>query len=121
MSNHGVNPLLRLARATRYSVSGIQAALRYEQAFRQELLVLAIAVPLGLRFGHGALGRIVLIGSWWLVLIVELINSSIEAAVDRGGSGRDDLAGRSKDLGSAAVFCTLLLALMAWVLILAGH
>jgi diacylglycerol kinase (ATP) len=121
MSNRGVNPWLHLVRAARYSLLGLRAAWRHEEAFRQEILVLVAVIPLGWWLGQTGLERLILIGSWWLVLVVELLNSAIEAAVDHAGSERNALAGRAKDLGSAAVFCTLLLAVSAWVLILGGH
>ena len=107
-----------LIKATGYSLAGLRAAVRYEEAFRQELVVLAVAVPVALWLGNTGVERALLIGSCLLVLVVELVNSAIEAAVDRVGSERHELAGRAKDLGSAAVFCAIVLAVVIWVLVL---
>ena len=112
------NPLRRLPNATRYSLAGLRAALRHEEAFRLELLVLVV-VPAAFWLGRSSVERALLIGSWCLVLVVELINSAVEALADRAGLERDELAGRAKDLGSAAVFCSIVVAMAVWVLILA--
>jgi diacylglycerol kinase (ATP) len=113
------NPLRRLPNATRYSLAGLRAALRHEEAFRLELLVLVLVVPAAFWLGRSSVERALLIGSWCLVLVVELINSAVEALADRAGLERDELAGRAKDLGSAAVFCSIVVAMAVWVLILA--
>jgi diacylglycerol kinase (ATP) len=113
--NRGV---MRAWRALGYSLAGLRAAWRYESAFRQELLVALIVIPLGLWLGQGGVEKALLAGSWVLVLIVELLNSAIEAVVDRIGAERHKLAGRAKDLGSAAVLFTILLAILIWGLIL---
>jgi len=110
--------LSRLLWATRYSIAGLKMAWRYEQAFRQEVAVLVVAAPLGLWLGHNGIERALLIGSWVLVLIVELLNTAVESAIDRIGMERHELAGRAKDLGSAGVFCAIALAAVVWVLIL---
>ncbi|MCH8055069.1 MAG: diacylglycerol kinase [Deltaproteobacteria bacterium] len=110
--------LQRLVKATRYSLKGLQAAFRREQAFRQEVLVLVFVIPAGLWLGKNGVERVLLIGSWLLVMVVELINSAIEAVVDRVGLERNELAGRAKDLGSAAVFCAIVLAIALWVVVL---
>ena len=112
--------LRHLLNATRYSLAGLRAAVRHEEAFRQELLALVIAVPVALWLGNTGIERALLIGSCLLVIVVELVNSAIEAAVDRVGSERHELSGRAKDLGSAAVFCAIVLALVVWILVLAG-
>ncbi len=83
----------------------MRAAFRHEAAFRQELLLAILLVPLGLWLGDGGVERALLVGSWILVMIVELLNSAIEATVDRFGPEHHELSGRAKDIGSAAVFC----------------
>lgn len=110
----------RLLSATRYSIAGLKMAWRYEQAFRQELAVFVVVVPVGLWVGKNGIERALLIGSWMLVLIVELLNTAVEAAIDRIGPERHELAGRAKDLGSAGVFCSIALAAIVWLFILFG-
>lgn len=107
----------RVWRATRYSAQGLRAAFAGEEAFRQELLIVAVMTPLGLWLGRSAVERALLVGTLLLTLIVELLNSAVEAAVDRIGLDRHELSGRAKDLGSAAVFVALLLTGMVWLLI----
>ncbi|TMA11417.1 MAG: diacylglycerol kinase [Deltaproteobacteria bacterium] len=114
-----MNPLERLAKATAFSWAGLCAAFRHQQAFRQEVAILIFAIPAGLWLGRDAVERALLVSSWLLVMVVELINSAIEAVVDRIGSERHELAGRAKDLGSAAVFCAIALAITVWVIVLA--
>ena len=97
----------RIYRAMLCSVLGFKAACKYEAAFRQELLLLVIMVPAGLWLGNSGVDRALLVSSLFLVLIVELLNSAVEAVVDRIGPERHELAGRAKDLGSAAVFLAL--------------
>ena len=109
--------LKRLVSATIFSIAGLRAALRTETAFRQECAVTLILTPLGFWLGQTAVERVLLVGSCLLVLIIELLNSSIEASVDRVGTDYDPLAGRAKDLGSAAVFVSLILTLLVWGLI----
>lgn len=109
----------RLFRATRYSLAGLRAAWG-QQAFRLEIAVLVVVVPAGLWFGKSGVERALLIGSWALVIVVELLNSAVEAAVDRIGLERHELAGKAKDLGSASVLCAILLAIATWTLVLAG-
>ncbi len=108
----------RLVNATGYSWAGLKAAWRNEEAFRQEALLCAALVPLALWLGEGAVEQALLIGSLLLVVIVELLNSGIEAVVDRIGQERHELSGRAKDIGSAAVFAALLNAAIIWLLIL---
>ena len=95
-------------------------AWRHEQAFRQEAAVLIVLAPAALWLGRSGVERALLLGSWLLVIIVELINTAIESAIDRIGPERHELAGRAKDLGSAGVFCAIALAVVVWVLILFG-
>jgi diacylglycerol kinase (ATP) len=108
----------RIVSATRFSLAGLRAAYRHEQAFRLELLVLVFVVPLGLWLGETGVQRALLIGSWCLVPIVELLNSAMEVLVDRLWPERNELAGRAKDMGSAAVFCAIVLACLVWLLVL---
>ena len=108
----------RLVNATGYSWAGLRAAWRNEDAFRQEALLCAALVPVALWLGDSAVERALLIGSLLLVVIVELLNSGIEAVVDRIGQERHELSGRAKDIGSAAVFVALLNAAAVWLLIL---
>lgn len=107
----------RLWNALRYSIRGLVQAVRVESAFRQELIGAAILVPLALALALPALETVALIGSVMLVLIVELVNSSIEAAIDRISLDHHRLSGRAKDLGSAAVFLALLWCVLTWVLV----
>jgi diacylglycerol kinase (ATP) len=111
----------RITRAFVYSLKGLRAAYRKESAFRQELILSAVLVPLGWWLGRSGVERSLLIGSVLLVLIVELLNSAVEATVDRGGKDWDKLAGRAKDMGSAAVLIALLLMLLVWAAILADR
>ena len=97
------------------------AAYRHEQAFRLELLVLVFVVPAGLWLGETGVARALLIGSWCLVLVVELLNSAMEVLVDRIWPERNERAGRAKDMGSAAVFCAIVLACVVWLLILTSQ
>lgn len=115
----GKTGLQRLINATGYSLSGFAAAARHEDAFRQELMLAAILVPLGLWLGESAVERAVLVGSVLLVLIVELLNSAVEATVDRVSLDDHSLAKRAKDIGSAAVMLALVNVAVVWLLILA--
>lgn len=108
----------RIVRAGSYSVSGLRAAIRKEAAFRQEVLLAAVLIPLGAWLGQYGIERLLLIGSVVLVLIVELLNSAVEATVDRISKKHHKLSGRAKDMGSAAVYLSLLLAILTWVLVL---
>lgn len=109
--------LARIMWASCYSYQGIAAAFRHEAAFRQELTAMIILLPFAFWLGETAVQRIVLIAPCILVIIVELINSAIEAVVDRIGSEMHELSGRAKDMGSAAVLLSLLLVILSWGLI----
>ncbi|WP_355661100.1 diacylglycerol kinase [Halomonas salifodinae] len=106
-----------LIHSTHYSLKGLKAAYRNEAAFRQELGLCLLLLPLAIWLGRGPLEWILLVGSCLLVLIVELLNSAIESVVDRIGPERHELSGRAKDIGSAAVMLALLLAGLTWALI----
>lgn len=108
----------RVVRALGYSLKGLRAAYKKESAFRQELILAVVLVPCGLWLGRNGVERVLLIGSVLLVLIVELLNSSVEATVDRIGAKPHKLSGRAKDMGSAAVLIALLQLAVTWGLIL---
>jgi len=107
----------RLWRATGYSLAGLAAAFRNEQAFRQECYLLLVLLPLAWWRGEGAVEKLLLIGSWLLVMIAELLNSAVEAVVDRVGAERHELSGRAKDIASAAVMVALFFATLTWLLL----
>ena len=111
----------RIWRACGYSWKGLKSAWVEERAFREELALAVVLIPVALYFGRSGLERAALIAPIILVLIVELLNSALEAIVDRGGLARDRLAAMAKDMGSAAVMLSLLLLLSVWVLILLGR
>lgn len=108
----------RILRAFGYSLAGLRSAYMKESAFRQELILAIVLVPLGVWLGRNGVERTLLIGSVLIVLIVELLNSAVEATVDRGGKDWDKLAARAKDMGSAAVLIALLLLFSTWGFIL---
>lgn len=109
--------LRRIWNALTYSRQGLQAAIEHEAAFRQELVLVAILAPVAIWLPFSGLERVVLIGSLLLMLVVELINSAIEAVADRVSLDAHPLAGRAKDLGSAAVLLTILMVLVTWLTI----
>ncbi|AKF36479.1 diacylglycerol kinase [Yersinia enterocolitica] len=113
--------LTRIYKAAGYSVKGLTAAWKNEAAFRQEAVAAILAIILAFWLDVDATARILLIASVVLVIIVEVINSAIEAVVDRIGSELHELSGRAKDMGSAAVFLAILLALFIWVTVLWQH
>ena len=117
----GKRGLRRLMNATRYSIDGFAAAWRHEAAFRQELLLAAGMAPVAIVLPLAAVEKVLLIGSLLLVLLVELLNTAIEVAVDRDSVRIDPLGKRAKDYGSAAVTIVLLIAGMTWVTILGSH
>ena len=110
----GATGFRRVINATGYSCQGLKAAFQHEAAIRQELALLVIAAGVLCLLGLPILERLLMFSSVVLVLIVELINSAIEAVVDRVGAERHELSGRAKDIGSAAVMVSLLLAGLIW-------
>jgi len=110
--------ITRIVKAMRVSWQGLTGAFREEAAFRQELALAVVVIPLGLWLGHDGVERALLIAPMFLVLVVELINSAIEATIDRIGIERHTLSGLAKDIGSAAVLMSLLLLTVVWLLIL---
>ena len=125
-SPHGESPfkgktgLARIWNALHYSIAGLRAAFQHEDAFRQECVLAAILIPAAFFVPTDGTGKALLIGSTLLVLMVELLNSAIEATVDRVSLGRHQLAKRAKDIGSAAVLIALLNMALVWALVLFG-
>ena len=116
----GKTGLRRVVNALHYSLSGLRAAYTCEDAFRQEALLALMLIPLALYLPVGGLGRALMIASVLLVLIIELINSAVEATVDRISLENHRLAKRAKDIGSAAVLIALVNVLVVWVCVLWG-
>jgi diacylglycerol kinase (ATP) len=107
----------RVINATFFSLAGLRAAWRHEAAFRQECVLCMVLIPMALWLGQNAVERSLLIATCLIVLIVELLNSAVEAVVDRIGTDHHNLSGRAKDQGSAAVFVSLALTVLVWGLI----
>jgi diacylglycerol kinase (ATP) len=116
----GSSGLRRVVKAFGYSTSGLYAAYRNEAAFRQEVLLAAVMIPLALLLPASGTGKALMIGSVMLVLVVELLNSAIEAVVDRVSLEHHALAKRAKDIGSAAVMLALVNVPITWALVLFG-
>ncbi len=113
----GKTGLVRIWNAFNYSLAGLQAAFRLEDAFRQEVLLAVILIPIALLSGRSGPEKALLIASVLLLLIVELLNSAVEAVVDRVSLERHELAKRAKDIGSAAVLITLINLAAVWGLV----
>jgi diacylglycerol kinase (ATP) len=107
----------RLLLASRYSWQGLRAGWRTQAALRYEFTFSLVVIPLAFWIGDSGVERALLIGSWLLVIVIELMNSAIESAIDRIGSDLHELSGRAKDLGSAAVFCSIILAATVWLIL----
>ncbi len=118
MASQGTSGLTRLIKATQFSWKGFKAAFANEQAFRQEVYLTIVLIPLALYFGENGLECALLISVVLLILVVELINSAIEAIVDRVSTDHHELSGRAKDLGSAGVLLSLINAAIVWSLVL---
>jgi diacylglycerol kinase (ATP) len=116
----GKTGLTRLINAFSYSCAGLKTAYKNEDAFRQEVLLAVVLIPLAFYLQHGAVERVLMVGSVLLLIIVELLNSAIEATVDRISLDHHRLAKRAKDIGSAAVLIGLVNMAMVWSLILLG-
>ena len=108
----------RLVNAFFYSVAGFKAAWKNEEAFRQEIMAGIIIVPAGLFLGETGTQRALLVLSFLIIPLVELLNTAVEATVDRVGMEKHELAGRAKDLGSASVFLSIFIAAIVWMLVL---
>ena len=121
--NDRVKPtgITRILRAFGYSLQGFRHAWREEAAFRQELLLAVAVVPAGLYLGRSGVERALLVCPMLLILVVEILNSAVEAVVDRSGTERNRLAGMAKDMGSAAVMLSFILLGTVWLLILSDH
>ncbi len=117
----GNTGLTRVIKAAGYSAKGLKAAFKHEAAIRQELAMLVLAIALVCVFDLSVVERILMLGVVVLVFIVELINSAIEAVVDRIGVEHHELSGRAKDIGSAAVMVALFFAGFTWLYILISH
>lgn len=116
----GYTGIKRLVYAAKYSMQGITACFKHESAFRQETVLVLVAIPLALWLGETGLERAVMVAVVLLIPIVELLNTGVEYVVDRFGGELHDLSGRAKDVGSAAVLLSIILAIVVWVLILLG-
>ena len=116
----GKTGLRRLWNASRYSLEGLGAAFKHEGAFRQEVLLALILAPIALFMPVAGIGKALMIASVVLVLIVELLNSGLEATVDRISLDHHRLAKRAKDIGSAAVFLSLVNVAVVWLVVLFG-
>ncbi len=108
----------RIVKSAGYSLQGLLLTWKEEEAFRVEVILVLVLVPLGLYLGEGRLEKVLLLGSVFLVLIVELVNSAVESVVNRVGTEQHELSGRAKDQGSAAVLLSLVLVLVVWGLVL---
>jgi diacylglycerol kinase (ATP) len=120
MANQNEKGVKRILNACCFSAAGFKAVWTHEEAFRQEVLLFVVTTPLAIWLGRTPIEKLLLIGSVVLVLLVELLNSAIEAIVDRVGPERHELSGRAKDIGSAAVMLTLIWAGITWTYILIG-
>ena len=108
----------RILKAAVWSLQGLRAAWLHESSFRLEVCLFILLAPAACWLGHDGVERALLIGSMLLVLAVELLNSAVEAVIERYGAEHHELAGRAKDMGSAAVFVSMLNVLLCWGLIL---
>ena len=117
MSKPGYTGLVRIVKAAHYSMLGFRSAWRYESAFRQECTLAIILVPCAFLLAETFTQAALLIAATGLVLVTELLNSAVEAVVDRIGHEHHQLAGQAKDMGSAAVFVSLVIVVVTWVLV----
>jgi diacylglycerol kinase (ATP) len=120
MAFSGNTGFTRIVKASQYSWQGLRAAYKHEAAFRQELWASLILIPTGLWLGQNGVEKALLTATVLLLLLVEILNSSIEAVIDRIGDEHHDLAERAKDMGSAAVAIAIVLLITVWILVLAG-
>ena len=108
----------RLLNACRWSIAGFRSAIQHEEAFRQEVWLALVLIPLAIWLADNGIQLALMLGSVLLVLMVEILNSAVEAVVDRIGMERHKLSGRAKDMGSAAVMLSLINVLVVWGLVL---
>ena len=118
MAGQNAKGLKRIINAFFFSIAGFKAIWEHEEAFRQEMLLFLVTAPLAIWVTDNNIERVLLIGSVGGVLVVELLNSAVEATIDRIGFEHHELSGRAKDIGSAAVMLSLALAALTWALIL---
>jgi len=118
MAYSGNTGIKRILKAGLFSWQGIRAALKHEEAFRQEILLALVLVPLAFWLGNTGMEIALMVACVLLVLIVEILNSAIEAVIDRFGLEHHELCGRAKDMGSAAVLLALINLTLVWVLVL---
>ena len=118
MANSGYSGFTRVVKATQFSWQGLRAAYKHEEAFRQEVWLCIILIPLGLYLGETRVEKTLLVASAILLPLVEILNSAIEAVVDRFGGEHHELSGRAKDMGSAAVMLAIMLTASVWGIIL---
>lgn len=116
--NQTPNHLVRLYKAMGYSLAGLRSTYKYEQAFRLEVYLSLILIPLAVIVADTPIELVLLVASWIMVMIVELLNSAIEATVDRIGTEQHALSGRAKDTGSAAVMMSVVLCSFVWLAVL---
>ncbi len=121
MGKTGVTGIKRIINAAGYSWKGICSAYKHEAAFRQELWMAIVLIPAGIYLGETVLDKAILVCSVLFVLVVELLNSAIESVVDRISDEHHELAGRAKDMGSAAVLFALVITAIAWAAVLFEH
>jgi diacylglycerol kinase (ATP) len=121
MGKTGVTGIKRIINAAGYSWNGISSAYKHEAAFRQELWLAAVLVPAGIFLGETLPDKAILVSSVLFVLVVELLNSAIESVVDRVSDEHHELAGRAKDMGSAAVLFALIITAIVWAAVLIEH
>lgn len=120
MANGGNTGFTRIIKATGYSWQGLCVAYRNEAAFRQEIWLCCVMIPLGLYLGDNGVERSLLVSSVLLLPLVEILNSAVEAVVDRFGEEQHELSGRAKDMASAAVALAIALTATVWFLVLTG-
>lgn len=118
MAKTGATGITRIINAAGYSWSGIKAACKHEAAFRQELLLCMLLTPAALYFGDSYADKAILIASLFFILLVEILNSAVEAVVDRHGDEMHKLSGRAKDMGSAAVLFAFIITALIWFAVL---
>ena len=117
MASGNENLVGHIINAFRYTFAGLKSAWKNELAFRGEVVVVTIMLPLGIWLGRSAVERALLIASILLILLTELLNSALEAVVDRIGPERHELSKRAKDMGSAAAFISMVTAALVWIII----
>ena len=118
MADSGNKGISRIIKATGYSWRGLRAAYRHEEAFRQEVWLCIVMIPLGFYLGDGGVEKALLVSTVMLLPLVEILNSALEAVVDRFGDEQHELSGRAKDMGSAAVAIAIALMVLVWTLVL---